>query len=161
LAVDGTATRDGALAAGTWSVKDSASRITVNLSSGFVLDWPAGKTGWIQAGGVPGVAPRKQWNASRAKFERQPADDWKRAARAYRLFAGWRAFVRGLGTEQRRSVGGVLRPHGAPEGHGTGRTAKAAACVVHRPSVGETRQRCHARTNVQGAALRVAAALPA
>jgi hypothetical protein len=74
-------TRDGTHAAGTWSVKDSTGRTTVNLSSGFVVDWPASKTGWIQAGGVPGVAPRKQWNASRSKFERQPGDDWKRAMR--------------------------------------------------------------------------------
>ncbi len=56
-------------------------RAAVDLSGGFVVDWPAGKTGWIQTGGVPGVAPRKQWNASRSQFERQPGDDWKRAMR--------------------------------------------------------------------------------
>jgi hypothetical protein len=75
-------TRDGAHAAGTWSVKDSAGRASVNLMAGFVFDWPGTKTGWVQAGGVPGVAPRKQWNASRGRFERQPGDDWKRAMRA-------------------------------------------------------------------------------
>jgi hypothetical protein len=75
-------TRDGAHTAGTWSVKDNTGRATVNLTTGFVLDWPASKTGWIQAGGVSGVAPRKQWNASRSRFERPPGDDWKRAMRA-------------------------------------------------------------------------------
>jgi hypothetical protein len=35
----------------------------------------------MQTSGVTGVAPQKKWNASRAKFERQPADDWKRALR--------------------------------------------------------------------------------
>jgi hypothetical protein len=74
-------TRDGAHAAGTWSVRDSAGRTTVNLTPGFVFDWPAAQTGWMQTTGVPGVAPQKRWNASRAKFERQPSDDWKRALR--------------------------------------------------------------------------------
>lgn len=79
LAWHAAPTRDGAHAAGTWSVKDSAGRATVNLTPGFVVDWPNSRTGWIQAGGITGVAPQKRWNASRAKFERQPGDDWKRA----------------------------------------------------------------------------------
>jgi hypothetical protein len=75
-------TRDGTHAAGTWSVKDNAGRATVNLTPGFVFDWTSSKTGWIQSGGTSGVAPRKQWNASRSKFERQPGDDYKRAMHA-------------------------------------------------------------------------------
>ena len=74
-------TRDGAHTAGTWSVRDSAGRTTVNLTPGFVFDWPAAQTGWMQTSGVPGVAPQKRWNASRARFERQPGEDWKRALR--------------------------------------------------------------------------------
>jgi hypothetical protein len=78
-----SATRDGAHKPGTWSVKDaSGTRTAVNLTPGFVLDWPASKTGWMQASGVPGVAPKKQWNASRSKFERQPGDDFKKAIHA-------------------------------------------------------------------------------
>jgi hypothetical protein len=72
-------TRDGVHAQGTWSVHDRSGRIAVDLSSrGFVFDWPAARTGWMQPGGAPGVAPQKRWNATRAKFERQPDEEWTR-----------------------------------------------------------------------------------
>jgi hypothetical protein len=62
---------------GNWALRDGGSTTVIDLSKGFVLDWPAVQTGWVQAQGIPGVPPVKQWNASRARFEpRPPGDKW-------------------------------------------------------------------------------------
>jgi hypothetical protein len=68
--------QDG-IPAGSWALRDGSTTTVLDLSQGFVLNWPAARTGWVQALGVPGVAPVKQWNPSRAKFEpRPPGDKW-------------------------------------------------------------------------------------
>jgi hypothetical protein len=70
---------DGAVPAGAWALKDAGSATLLDLSKGFVLNWPAVQTGWVQGQGIPGVAPVKQWNPSRARFEPKPAgDNWHR-----------------------------------------------------------------------------------
>jgi hypothetical protein len=70
------ASQDG-IPAGSWALRDSNNTTVLDLSKGFVLDWPAVRTGWVQALGISGVAPVKQWNASRARFEpRPPGDKW-------------------------------------------------------------------------------------
>ena len=74
-------TRDGAHGPGTWCAQDDAGSTTVNPTNGAVFDWPGSVTGWMQTSGTPGVAPQKRWNASRARFQRQPGEDWKRALR--------------------------------------------------------------------------------
>jgi hypothetical protein len=73
------ASQQGDIPAGAWALKDAGSTTVLNLSKGFVLDWPAVKTGWVQGEGIPGVAPVKRWNPSRARFEPKPAGDkWHR-----------------------------------------------------------------------------------
>jgi hypothetical protein len=74
--------RDGAHPAGAFVIREAGGTATaVNLSGGIVFDWPGSLTGWMQSGGTPGVAPRKNWNQSRAKMEAQPGPDWKKAFR--------------------------------------------------------------------------------
>jgi hypothetical protein len=68
---------DGAIPAGAWALRDAGNTTLLDLSKGFVLDWPAARTFWAQGQGIPGVAPVRQWNASRARFEpRPPGDNW-------------------------------------------------------------------------------------
>jgi hypothetical protein len=75
------ASRDGAFPPGSFSVKDKDGRSPVDLSLGCVFDWRGSQTGWGRNTGVAGVAPEKKWNASRARFESKPADDWHRGHR--------------------------------------------------------------------------------
>jgi hypothetical protein len=73
-------TRDGVATAGQFSIKDAAGRTVIDLAAApLIFDWPNAKTGWMCSLGVPGTAPEKRWNATRAKFEPQPGDDWRRA----------------------------------------------------------------------------------
>jgi hypothetical protein len=65
--------------AGSWVLRDGANRSVIDLSRGIVIEWRAVRTGWIQSLGLPGVAPVKRWNPSRARFEpRPPGDGWSR-----------------------------------------------------------------------------------
>jgi hypothetical protein len=70
-------TRDG-IPGGAWSLRDSAGRREIDLARGICFDWPNARTGWIEAGGKPGVAPRKVWNATRSRFEKSPGPDFRR-----------------------------------------------------------------------------------
>jgi hypothetical protein len=64
---------------GSWALRDGGTTTVLDLSGGFVIDWRAVRTGWVQATGVPGVAPVKQWNPTRAKFlPRPPGDKWQK-----------------------------------------------------------------------------------
>jgi hypothetical protein len=73
------ASADNSIPAGAWSLTDAGTRHTLDLSDGFILDWRATLTGWVQATGVPGVAPVKVWNPSRAKFmPRPPGNNWQK-----------------------------------------------------------------------------------
>jgi hypothetical protein len=70
---------DNSIPAGAWSLTDAGTRHILDLSDGFILDWRATLTGWVQGTGVPGVAPVKLWNPSRAKFmPRPPGGNWHR-----------------------------------------------------------------------------------
>jgi hypothetical protein len=81
--------------AGAWGLRDGGTTTAIDLSKGFVLDWPTARTGWVQALGIKGVAPLRQWNVSRARFEpRPPGDKWRKGfsvavAYATDAFATW------------------------------------------------------------------------
>jgi hypothetical protein len=64
---------------GTWIYRDFSTRQAIDLSQGFIADWPASRTGWTSGGGAPGVAPIQKWNASRKHFEPRPGPEWKKA----------------------------------------------------------------------------------
>jgi hypothetical protein len=70
----------GVCAAGNFVVHEAGGNTTVvDLSKALVFDWAGSKTGWMESGGVAGVAPQKKWNASRSKMEPQPGENWKKA----------------------------------------------------------------------------------
>jgi hypothetical protein len=105
-----------------------------------VFDLPAAQTGWMQTSGIPGVAPQKKWNASRAKFERQPGDDWKRALR---VPVAYTPEARAI-WDQASAAAWMCFCDLIAEGDRTRQPTESAAGVVHWPSAGEGRQRSHA-----------------
>jgi hypothetical protein len=80
--------KDGTIPAGTFAIRENRVATAISLATGIVFDWPGSRTGWMQSTGAAGVAPRKQWNASRTSMERQPADDWKKAFRVQLAYLG-------------------------------------------------------------------------
>jgi hypothetical protein len=72
-------TEDGVHGAGTFSLRTRDSNATIDLTRGFIPDWPNAKTGWERWD----TATRKferQWNKTRNVVEPQPPGaGWKRA----------------------------------------------------------------------------------
>lgn len=73
-------TQDGAVPAKSFYIREEAGKTPFNgfTAGGVVLDIANMKTGWQKSDGVAGVAPEWKWNASLARFEPQPGEDFKR-----------------------------------------------------------------------------------
>jgi hypothetical protein len=74
-------TRDGAFAAGTFSLKSRDTHRVLDLSQPFLADCASAQTGWLPDGGTKGVAPVKNWNAQVNRFEPMPDGKHKRGMR--------------------------------------------------------------------------------
>lgn len=72
-------TQDGSVPAQTFFIRDSdGNKTPFDMTTGVVLDIHGLKTGWQRSDGVIGQAPDWKWNASPARMEPQPGDDYKK-----------------------------------------------------------------------------------
>ncbi len=78
LAWSALGTRDGAVPALSFYLRDGASKEPFDTEKGMVLDIDALKTGWQHSEGAVGVAPQWRWNASVNLMMAKPGDDWKK-----------------------------------------------------------------------------------
>ena len=81
LAWSARGTLDGEIPARSFYIREEGGKKTLFegfVGSGVVLDIHKMKTGWQRSEGVVGQAPDWRWNASVARFEAQPGEDYKR-----------------------------------------------------------------------------------
>jgi hypothetical protein len=70
---------DGAIPGRAFVLRDSdGKRVFEGFEKGIVFDLENLKTGWCYSSGAAGQAPDWKWNASLARFEPSPGEDWKR-----------------------------------------------------------------------------------
>jgi hypothetical protein len=107
------ASSDGMHSPGTFSLDNRDEKRVLDLSAGFIADWPTSRTGWERYDECAKKFERL-WNPSRNKIAARPGPDWKRvielsiAVNAERLlwrqasYGAWEALVAIL-----RAVGAV------------------------------------------------------
>lgn len=79
LAWSARGTQDGSIPPKSFMLRDENGKTKFDgFDRGVVLDIEKMKTGWQKSDGVVGVAPEWQWNASIARMEPQPGDDYKK-----------------------------------------------------------------------------------
>jgi hypothetical protein len=72
-------TQDRSVPPETFYIRDGDDKAPTDaFETGVVMDIYAMKTGWQQSDAVVGQPPERRWNATPARFEPQPGDDWKR-----------------------------------------------------------------------------------
>lgn len=72
-------TMDGQIPAKSFYLRDEGGKTPLDaFDKGVVLDITNMKTGWQKSEGIAGQAPDWKWNASVARMEEQPGEDWKK-----------------------------------------------------------------------------------
>ena len=73
------ASLDGEFNGKSWVMRSKDGKAAfAGMAKGVVFDIDNMKLGWSRGDGVKGVAPEWRWNASIARFEPKPGDEWKR-----------------------------------------------------------------------------------
>lgn len=78
LAWSALGTRDGAVPALSFYIRDGASKEPFDTDKGIIMDIDSLKTGWQHSEGSVGVAPKWRWNASVNHMMERPGDEWKK-----------------------------------------------------------------------------------
>ena len=79
LAWSARGTQDGAVPPKSFYIREEGGKTPfAGVANGIILDIANMKTGWQKSDGVAGVAPEWRWNATIARFEPQPGEDFKR-----------------------------------------------------------------------------------
>lgn len=85
-------TQDRAIDPESFYLRDGDQKMPLEaFATGVVIDIYALKTGWQRSDGIVGQAPEWRWNASPARMEPQPGDDWKKGFEARCAIGGGKA----------------------------------------------------------------------